>query len=95
MNTKEQKLAQFSRVLDIMDRLRAECPWNKAQTIDTLRPMTLEEAYELSDAVMKKDDKDIEKELGDILLHVVFYSKIAEEEGKYDIADVLESFAKR
>lgn len=90
MNTKEQKLAQFSRVLDIMDRLRAECPWNKAQTIDTLRTMTLEEAYELSDAIMKKDDKDIEKELGDVLLHVVFYSKIAEEEGKYDIADVLE-----
>lgn len=95
MNTKEQKLAQFSRVLDIMDRLRAECPWNKAQTIDTLRTMTLEEAYELSDAIMKKDDKDIEKELGDVLLHVVFYSKIAEEEGKYDIADVLEKLCNK
>ena len=72
MNTKEKKLEQFSRALDIMDRLRAECPWNHAQTIDTLRPMTIEEVYELSDAVMKKNDPDIEKELGDIFLHVLF-----------------------
>ncbi|MBP3236102.1 MAG: nucleoside triphosphate pyrophosphohydrolase [Bacteroidales bacterium] len=95
MNTKEKKLEQFSRALDIMDRLRAECPWNHAQTIDTLRPMTIEEVYELSDAVMKKNDPDIEKELGDIFLHVLFYSKIAEEEGKYDIADVMNKLCEK
>ena len=83
-------MAQFSRLLDIMDRLRAECPWNRAQTIDSLRPMTVEEVYELSDAVMKKDEEDLKKELGDVMLHIVFYSKIAEEQGKYDVADVLE-----
>ena len=95
MNTKEKKLEQFSRALDIMDRLRAECPWNHAQSIDTLRPMTIEEVYELSDAVMKKNDPDIEKELGDIFLHVLFYSKIAEEEGKYDIADVMNKLCEK
>jgi len=95
MNTKEQKLAQFSRILDIMDRLRAECPWNGSQTIDSLRTMTIEEVYELSDAILRKNDKDIEKELGDVMLHVVFYSKIAEEEGKYDIADVLNGLCEK
>ncbi|MCI1639985.1 MAG: nucleoside triphosphate pyrophosphohydrolase [Bacteroidales bacterium] len=90
MNTKEQKLDQFSRILDIMDRLRSECPWNKAQTYDSLRTMTLEEVYELSDAIIRKDYGDMEKELGDVLLHVVFYSKIAEEEGRFDIAGVID-----
>lgn len=90
MHTKEEKLAQFSRLLDIMDRLRAECPWNRAQTVDSLRPMTVEEVYELSDAVMKKNEEELKKELGDVMLHIVFYSKIAEEQGKYDVADVLE-----
>lgn len=90
MHTREEKLEQFGRLLDIMDKLREKCPWNKAQTIDTLRPMTVEEVYELSDAVMKKSDKDLEKELGDVLLHVVFYSRIAQEEGKYDIGDVID-----
>ncbi len=93
MHSKEEKLAQFSRALDIMDRLRAECPWNHAQTNDTLRPMTVEEVYELSDAVLKKDDAALEKELGDVFLHVMFYSKIAEEQGKYDIADVLDKLS--
>ena len=87
-HTKEEKLKEFGRLLDIMDRLRAECPWNGAQTIDTLRPLTLEEVYELSDAVLEKNDADLSKELGDMLLHIVFYAKIAEEEGKYDIADI-------
>ncbi len=73
-----------------MDRLRAECPWNRAQTVDSLRPMTVEEVYELSDAVMKKNEEELKKELGDVMLHIVFYSKIAEEQGKYDVADVLE-----
>lgn len=90
MNDRNKKLEQFGRILDIMDRLRAECPWNHAQTIDTLRPMTVEEVYELSDAILKKSDPDIKKELGDVLLHVVFYSKIAQEEGKYDIGDVID-----
>lgn len=90
MHTKEEKLAAFGRLLDIMEQLRAKCPWNAAQTIDSLRPMTLEEVYELSDAVLKKDDEELKKELGDVLLHIVFYSRIAEEEGKYDIADVAE-----
>ena len=95
MHTKEEKLAQFGRILDIMDKLRAECPWNHAQTVDTLRPMTLEEVYELSDAILKQSDDDLKKELGDVLLHIVFYSKIAEEQGKYDIADVIDRLCEK
>ena len=94
-HTIEEKLAQFGRVLDVMDKLRAKCPWNGAQTWDTLRSLTVEEVYELSDAVMKKDDKDLEKELGDLLLHIVFYSKIAEEQGKFDVADVMERLCEK
>ena len=89
-HTREEKLAQFGRVLDIMDRLREKCPWNAAQTWETLRSLTVEEVYELSDAVIKHEDKDVEKELGDLLLHIVFYSKVAEEQGKFDVADVME-----
>lgn len=95
MHTKEYKLEQFGRLLDIMDKLRSDCPWNRAQTIDTLRPMTVEEVYELSDAVLKKSEEDLKKELGDVMLHVVFYSKIAQEEGRYDIADVLEKVCEK
>ena len=95
MHTKEEKLAQFGRILDIMDKLRAECPWNHAQTVDTLRPMTLEEVYELSDAILKQSDDDLKKELGDVLLHIVFYSKIAEEQGKYDSADVIDRLCEK
>lgn len=93
--SKEEKKARFGNLLDIMDKLRSDCPWNKAQTLDTLRPLTIEEAYELSDAVMRKSDIDIEKELGDVLLHVVFYAKIAEEEGKYGIADVIDKLCEK
>lgn len=92
---REEKLAQFGRVLDVMDKLSAKCPWNGAQTWETLRSLTVEEVYELSDAVMKKDDKDLEKELGDLLLHIVFYSKIAEEQGKFDVADVMERLCEK
>ena len=95
MHTKEEKTARFGRILDIMDKLRAECPWNHAQTVDTLRPMTLEEVYELSDAILKQSDDDLKKELGDVLLHIVFYSKIAEEQGKYDIADVIDRLCEK
>lgn len=91
----EEKLAQFGRVLDIMDRLREKCPWNGAQTMESLRPMTIEEAYELSDSILKQSDKDIEKELGDVLLHVVFYSRIAQEQGKFDVADVMERLCEK
>ena len=95
MHTRDEKLAAFGRLLDIMDKLREKCPWNRAQTIDTLRPMTVEEVYELSDAVLKHSEEDLKKELGDVMLHIVFYSRIAQEEGRYDIADVLEKVCEK
>ena len=87
--SKEAKLAAFSRLLDIMDDLRAQCPWDKKQTIHTLRNLTIEETYELTDAITKNDWKGIQEELGDILLHMIFYSKIGEEQSQFSIADVL------
>ena len=95
VHTNEEKLSQFGRVLDVMRELREKCPWNAAQTMESLRPMTLEEAYELSDAILKKSESDIEKELGDVLLHVVFYSRIAEERGEFDIADVMDRLCEK
>ena len=95
MHSKEEKLQAFEKALDIMDTLRAKCPWNAAQTNESLRPLTVEEVYELSDAVLRSDDADLKKELGDVLLHVIFYSKIAEEQGKYDIADVLDALCNK
>ena len=94
-HTNEEKLSQFGRVLDVMRKLRENCPWNAAQTMESLRPMTIEEVYELSDAILKKSGTDIEKELGDVLLHVVFYSRIAEERGEFDIADVMERLCEK
>ena len=94
-HTNDEKLSQFGRVLDVMRELREKCPWNAAQTMESLRPMTLEEAYELSDAILKKSESDIEKELGDVLLHVVFYSRIAEERGEFDIADVMDRLCEK
>jgi len=88
MNTKEQKLQAFSRLLDIMDDLREKCPWDKKQTLQSLRYLTIEETYELGDAIMENDLQEIKKELGDLLLHIVFYSKIGSETGDFDIADV-------
>lgn len=87
--SKQAKLAAFSRLLDIMDDLRAQCPWDKKQTIHTLRNLTIEETYELTDAITKNDWKGIQEELGDILLHMIFYSKIGEEQSQFSIADVL------
>lgn len=87
--SKEAKLAAFSRLLDIMDDLRAQCPWDKKQTIHMLRNLTIEETYELTDAITKNDWKGIQEELGDILLHMIFYSKIGEEQSQFSIADVL------
>lgn len=88
MHTKEEKLAAFSRLLDVQDRLRIQCPWDKKQTFESLRPNTIEETFELCDALMKRDYKDIKKELGDVLEHVMFYSIIGREDGEFDICDV-------
>jgi XTP/dITP diphosphohydrolase len=88
MHTKEEKLAAFSRLLDVMDDLREKCPWDAKQTNESLRPNTIEETYELCDALLKNDVPNIEKELGDVLLHVVFYAKIGSEKNQFDIADV-------
>jgi len=85
---REKKLEAFGRLLDIMDRLRAECPWDRKQTFASLRNNTIEEAFELADAIMDGDPDEIRGELGDLLLHVVFYSKIGEEESAFDVGDV-------
>lgn len=88
MHTKEEKLAAFGRMLDVLDELRVKCPWDAKQTNDSLRPNTIEEVYELADALISDDQPNIKKELGDVLLHVAFYAKIGSEKGVYDIADV-------
>ena len=88
MSTREEKLAAFGRLLDVMDTLREKCPWDRKQTFESLRPNTIEETFELCDALIKHDTHEICKELGDVLLHVVFYAKIGSEEGQFDIADV-------
>jgi len=85
----EEKLKAFERLLEIMDDLRAKCPWDMKQTMDSLRYLTIEETYELSDAIIDKDLKGVKEELGDIMLHMVFYSKIGEEQKAFDVADVL------
>ena len=88
MHTREEKMAAFGRVLDVMDELREKCPWDRKQTNESLRPNTIEETYELCDALMRDDAGNICKELGDVLLHVVFYAKIGQEREQFDIADV-------
>ena len=88
MHTREEKLEAFGRLLDVLDRLRKECPWDRKQTNESLRPNTIEEVYELCDALMKNNRRDICKELGDVIMHVMFYAKIGEETGDFDIADV-------
>tara|TARA_R110002072_G_scaffold295959_2_gene467293 strand:- start:775 stop:1545 length:771 start_codon:yes stop_codon:yes gene_type:complete len=88
---KNSKLEAFDRLLTIMDELREKCPWDRKQTMETLRHLTIEETYELSDAIIEGDLDEVKKELGDIMLHLVFYSKIGEEQGKFDVGDVLNS----
>ena len=88
MNTREIQLQSFGRLLDIMDDLRAKCPWDMKQTMQSLRHLTIEETYELGDAILDNDLQEIKKELGDVLLHIVFYSKIGSETNDFDIADV-------
>ncbi len=88
MHTREEKLEAFGRFLDVLDTLREKCPWDKKQTNESLRPNTIEETFELCDALLKNDSENICKELGDVLLHVCFYAKIGSETGDFDIADV-------
>ena len=95
MHTKEEKMKAFGRFLDVLDALRANCPWDKKQTNESLRPNTIEETYELCDALIKNDIHDICKELGDVLLHICFYAKIAEEQGQFDMADVCDALTKK
>lgn len=89
MNTYEQKLEAFGRLITIMDELRAQCPWDRKQTHESLRNLTIEETYELADAILNQDIKGIQEEIGDLMLHMVFYAKIASETGAFDIADAL------
>jgi XTP/dITP diphosphohydrolase len=88
MNTRQQQLEAFNRLLDIMDDLRSNCPWDKKQTFESLRHLTIEETYELGDAILNNDLQEIKKELGDLLLHIVFYAKIGSETSAFDMADV-------
>src|SRR5690625_3928074 len=88
MNNRKNQLKAFERLLDIMDDLREKCPWDRKQTFESLRPLTIEETYELGDAILDKNLEEIKKELGDLLLHIVFYSKIGNEKNSFDIADV-------
>ena len=88
MHTRQEKMEAFGRLLDVMDDLREKCPWDRKQTNESLRPNTIEETYELCDALLKDDELNICKELGDVLLHIVFYAKIGEEKGAFDVADV-------
>lgn len=95
MKNEENKLQAFSRILKIMDELREQCPWDKKQTMETLRPLTIEETYELGDAILKNDLKGVKEELGDLLLHLVFYAKIGEEKNEFDIAEVIHALCEK
>ena len=89
MKTRKEQMASFERLLDIMDELREKCPWDQKQTFESLRKLTIEEVYELGDAILRSDLKEIKKELGDLLLHIVFYAKIGSESNSFDIGDVI------
>jgi uncharacterized protein YabN with tetrapyrrole methylase and pyrophosphatase domain len=91
----ERKVAAFKELLDIMDQLRDKCPWDREQTLESLRKLTIEETYELADAILQNDLSGIKKELGDMMLHVVFYAKIGSEKGAFDMGDVLEGINKK
>ena len=95
MNTRAEQLKAFDRLLTIMDELREQCPWDKKQTMESLRHLTIEETYELGDAILDKDLNEVKKELGDVLLHLVFYAKIGSESNDFDIADVCNSICEK
>ncbi|WP_298239247.1 nucleoside triphosphate pyrophosphohydrolase [uncultured Algibacter sp.] len=95
MNSRQDQLKAFDRLLTIMDELREQCPWDKKQTMETLRHLTIEETYELGDAILDKNLEEVKKELGDVLLHIVFYAKIGSETNHFDIADVCNSICEK
>ncbi len=95
LSSRAEQLAAFDRLLTIMDELRAQCPWDKKQTTESLRHLTIEEAFELSDAILEGDPDEIKKELGDILLHIVFYAKIGSEEGNFDVTSMIDSLCEK
>jgi len=95
LSTRAEKLAAFDRLLTIMDELRDQCPWDKKQTTESLRHLTIEETFELSDAIIEGDAEEVKKELGDILLHIVFYAKIGSEEGNFDIKTTIDSLCEK
>ncbi|MDT0650865.1 nucleoside triphosphate pyrophosphohydrolase [Autumnicola edwardsiae] len=95
MNTRAEQLKAFERLLDIMDELREKCPWDRKQTMESLRHLTIEETYELGDAILDKNMDEVKNELGDVLLHLVFYAKIGSETGDFDIADVANSICEK
>ncbi|MDG1291392.1 MAG: nucleoside triphosphate pyrophosphohydrolase [Flavobacteriaceae bacterium] len=95
MKSRKAQLQAFERLLDIMDELRENCPWDRKQTFETLRHLTIEETYELGDAILDNDLEEIKKELGDLLLHIVFYSKIGSEKNAFDIADVAQGISEK
>ncbi len=95
LSSRAEQLAAFDRLLTIMDELRAQCPWDKKQTTESLRHLTIEETFELSDAILQGDAEEIKKEVGDLLLHLVFYAKIGSEQGSYDIRTVIDSLCEK
>ena len=95
MHSREEKLAAFGRLLDVMDALREQCPWNAAQTMESIRRLTEEEVYELSDAIVKGDAPGVSKEIGDLLYHMDLYARIGQEEGSFDIADCLDKVCEK
>lgn len=95
MSSRKEQLEAFGQLLDIMDELREKCPWDRKQTFESLRIQTIEETYELTEAIIENDMDEVKKELGDILLHVVFYAKMGSEQGKFDIADVINSLCQK
>lgn len=95
MNTRKEQLAALNKLLDIMDELREKCPWDKKQTLESLRHLTIEETYELADAILDNDLEEVKKELGDLLLHIVFYAKIGSETNHFDIGDVANKISEK
>jgi len=94
-NSRKQQLAAFNRLLDIMDDLREKCPWDKKQTLESLRHLTIEEVYEVGDAILDNDLEELKKELGDVLLHIVFYAKIGSEKNAFDIGDIANTISEK
>lgn len=95
MHTREEQLASFNKLLDVMDELREKCPWDKKQTLESLRHLTIEETYELADAILDNDKEEVKKELGDLLLHIVFYAKIGSETNDFDLKSICDTIVEK